>query len=637
MRLDRPLFPSMVLLISILFFLFFPSQSICQPAELVHLAVLDLQLGGNIPQNFQLPLSDRLRHELVSTGRYLVVERGQMENILKEQGFQLSGCTSTECAVEAGRLLGVQQMLAGSISKVGQTHMIILRLIDVETGVIVRTQNVDCMCTIDEVLSVRIREAARRITGLPVEASAPGRPVETATPAAGYGDVYIKTEPPGATVDVDGERRQGQTPLFLEQLSAGRHEIRLVKENLVGVESVFITPGQTEHLDITLMPGIASLIVLSEPFEAQVEVDGRGVGNTPLTLNSISAGAHRVRLLQAGYEPSVHDVIIAVGEQKRIEVSLIPIEGRLNVSSNIERGTLIVDGTANEVSFPIAHMLSAGTHTVEVRAPYHDPFTKTIAVNQSGDIPLHADLVRQRGILRLSGLPAGTRVFLDGELLGVTPMPDLQQDAGVYQIRLEKPGYEKGKQNAVAVQSGAATPLAFDLKQKTRQGAIWRSLVLPGWGQRYADRTRIGTAYTVTEVAALAFAVIAWNDYQGKTDTYTRARDAYDNADYGDNLLQLYDDRMAAYDDADAAKSTLTMVAGIAIAVYVWNVADVLLWGDPSGGGSSGQAAVPVSRNSAGEQSAGTYFGPSIMVDSRGSPVAGVSLSLQFGSRGGER
>jgi len=41
-------------------------------------------------------LTDRLRSELVRTGRITVVERGQMEQILAEQDFQLTGCASDE-------------------------------------------------------------------------------------------------------------------------------------------------------------------------------------------------------------------------------------------------------------------------------------------------------------------------------------------------------------------------------------------------------------------------------------------------------------------------------------------------------------------------------------------------------------
>ena len=53
-------------------------------------------------------LTDRLQSEMVNTNAIIMVERNQMEEILNEQGFQQSGCTSAECAAEVGALLGVR-------------------------------------------------------------------------------------------------------------------------------------------------------------------------------------------------------------------------------------------------------------------------------------------------------------------------------------------------------------------------------------------------------------------------------------------------------------------------------------------------------------------------------------------------
>src|SRR5262245_61222164 len=44
-----------------------------------------------------------------------------------------------------------------------------------------------------------------------------------------------------------------------------------------------------------------SLLVESEPPGASVYVDGRSVGETPLTLPTVAAGEHRVRVVRLGY------------------------------------------------------------------------------------------------------------------------------------------------------------------------------------------------------------------------------------------------------------------------------------------------------------------------------------------------
>ena len=97
------------------------------------LAILDLE-GRGISAIEAASLTDRLRTALVRIRAVTVVERGQMERVLSEQDFQLAGCTSDECAVEVGQLLGVTTMVAGSIGKVGATFSIDIRTIDVRSG-----------------------------------------------------------------------------------------------------------------------------------------------------------------------------------------------------------------------------------------------------------------------------------------------------------------------------------------------------------------------------------------------------------------------------------------------------------------------------------------------------------------------
>ena len=96
-------------------------------------AVLDFEGSGITNQEAQV-LTQRLGSELVNTGALIMVERNQMSEIMEEQGFQQSGCTSAECAAEIGALLGVQKMITGSFGKIGNTYTIEARMFAVETG-----------------------------------------------------------------------------------------------------------------------------------------------------------------------------------------------------------------------------------------------------------------------------------------------------------------------------------------------------------------------------------------------------------------------------------------------------------------------------------------------------------------------
>ena len=58
------------------------------------IAVLDLEQIGLSQQEATI-LTQRLTTELISLDKYQIVERNNMDKILKEQKFQHSGCTDS--------------------------------------------------------------------------------------------------------------------------------------------------------------------------------------------------------------------------------------------------------------------------------------------------------------------------------------------------------------------------------------------------------------------------------------------------------------------------------------------------------------------------------------------------------------
>ena len=84
----------------------------------------------------------------------------RMKSILKEQGFQQSGCTTNECIVEVGRLIGVEQIAGGSISKIGSTYSVSARIVSVETGKILKTATYDFRGEIDDLLISGMKQIA---------------------------------------------------------------------------------------------------------------------------------------------------------------------------------------------------------------------------------------------------------------------------------------------------------------------------------------------------------------------------------------------------------------------------------------------------------------------------------------------
>jgi len=57
--------------------------------------------------------------QLVKTGKFIVIERKRIEEVLKEQGLGLSGAVDASTAVKVGKILGVELILTGDITQLG--------------------------------------------------------------------------------------------------------------------------------------------------------------------------------------------------------------------------------------------------------------------------------------------------------------------------------------------------------------------------------------------------------------------------------------------------------------------------------------------------------------------------------------
>jgi len=110
------------------------SEFTTQPTAQERVAVLDFK-SEEADRAAANVISNMLLTDLVNDGRFTVVERTQMETILREQSFQQTGCTDDSCAVKMGRLLSANKIVFGELSRVNDTMYITVRVIDVARGI----------------------------------------------------------------------------------------------------------------------------------------------------------------------------------------------------------------------------------------------------------------------------------------------------------------------------------------------------------------------------------------------------------------------------------------------------------------------------------------------------------------------
>ena len=108
-------------------------------AQVLKVAILDFENTSGIAKYDGLgkAMSSMLITDIeanVSPKRLQLIERSQIQKILKEQNFQSSSAVDKSSSVKAGKLLGVKYLLVGDIYILNDALIINARFVDAETG-----------------------------------------------------------------------------------------------------------------------------------------------------------------------------------------------------------------------------------------------------------------------------------------------------------------------------------------------------------------------------------------------------------------------------------------------------------------------------------------------------------------------
>ena len=98
--------------------------------------------------------------ELGKTGRFRLVERARLNFILEEKRLSVSGLSTGECAVALGRASGAELAVFGSVSRDKNGYLITVRLADISSAIILRSE------TVIAAEDYLFRDAARRLAAV---------------------------------------------------------------------------------------------------------------------------------------------------------------------------------------------------------------------------------------------------------------------------------------------------------------------------------------------------------------------------------------------------------------------------------------------------------------------------------------
>jgi serine/threonine-protein kinase len=149
-------------------------------------------------------------------------------------------------------------------------------------------------------------------------AAAPDPPVAAPEPPAAAGTIEVVSP---VRLDVsEGGRPLGASggPI---QLPAGRHTLNIGREDLgyQTVQVVDVKPGRPHRIEPSLPSGVANLN--ATPW-AEVWIDGRKVGETPLGRVQLTIGSHEIQFRHPELGDQTRTLVVTTGAVALLSVDM---------------------------------------------------------------------------------------------------------------------------------------------------------------------------------------------------------------------------------------------------------------------------------------------------------------------------
>jgi len=545
-------------------------------------AVLDFE-GIGVSKDEARALSNRFGSEFMdlSKGRYTLVERQQMGEILEEQGLQQSGCVSSECAVEVGAALGAKFIVTGSVSKVGTIFSVNARLLNVETSQILKSISHDQMGNIGILLTQGMREAAAKLLGMgttstPTAASTGSmRLVALETGITLHNaetDKFISVAPTTPEVVKDMEpglykllaRKNGyKDKLFEVEIFAGRESSLTISglERPTGVITV--------NVDVTP----ANVYLLNYSGEYQL------LGEAPITTDPLSYNeSYGIKVTKDGYDDYTKYVSINSAEEM-VNVELNRTLPTATINIDPMGSNLILD----DINYPDftsnKFTLEPGSHPISISKDGYIPQTDNVYLDYGDNKEVNFSLVRAIAKIRFNiNVQDYNLVENKRSLIGQISDNTLSEvEFGYHNYLFTAKKYEPLKVD-INVENVGMINQNVSLVRKSPKKAFRKSLLLPGTGQFYAENKGKGILMMSLHIGAGYLIYDNYTKYNDsialKDEFYLKYKSATDLNSIATNHAE-YETHLK--DANDAAGMLMTFGATFAVN-WVFSAVDALLF-----------------------------------------------------------
>ena len=132
-------------------------------------AVIGIDCKGILPDHESVGYMVRL--ELEKTDVYTVMDKYDVTETIKKNKIDGESCYGKTCVVAAGKVLGVDKMITGSIERFGEKIIISMKVIDIKTESVEKQSTIEYL-NLQPELQKMIRISIQKLLGLSVDQAA---------------------------------------------------------------------------------------------------------------------------------------------------------------------------------------------------------------------------------------------------------------------------------------------------------------------------------------------------------------------------------------------------------------------------------------------------------------------------------
>lgn len=402
--------------------------------------------GVGLKESTSTVITNAVFRELIKSSKLAVRDQNSTEKALEQIGIAQSGhCSEDACKIEAGKILKAQKLIMGSVELVEDNfYTISIRVVDVQTSKTEFQISEDCQCS----SIVQVRDAAVALVQSKLM-------------------LYLETgkKPAGTTAPPSSVGAAGSAPI----------------------------------------PGKGIVTVTTTPPGAEVSIDSKPMGKTPISIPNVDPGIRELTISIQGYAALLKNIEVRAGMTTPVNEILSRQSGILDIQSAPSGADVWLDETpAGKTPLNLTGV-GVGPHKIRIQSPQFRDYSVEVHVSANQPARINAILDGAPGKLTVTSSQDGAEVFLDGKRIGLTPFSG-EVSSGSHALRVSKEGFDSSEMSVAILPN---VPSSVDLTLQKTVSLTLRVAVVPWVSSEVDAETLLNVTQKVHGILAASSKIAA--------------------------------------------------------------------------------------------------------------------------------